>query len=118
MSTAVLPGQLALDLDTPPGEQEPLPAYVPTDRLRPHIEAWLGHGRLLRDLADATGIAPETLRAIREGKRALTRFGVADRIITALNPMIWHTPPEHGGLGDIYRSPLCRNGAGRAPPHP
>ncbi|MGH3036101.1 MAG: hypothetical protein ACRDMU_02875 [Gaiellaceae bacterium] len=89
MTTAVLPGQLALDLDAQPDEEQKpgqLPAYVPSERLRPHIAAWLAGGRTMKALAAKSRVGVETIRAIVTGARAETRFGTADRLIVAIDP--------------------------------
>jgi hypothetical protein len=107
-------GQLALDLDTPPEEEpEPLPTYIPAHRLIPLVRAWLDadERRNLRVLAHATGIGVDTLRKLMRGETTVTRFATADRIVTHLNPWLWHMPAP--GLADLYASPFYD--AGRAP---
>lgn len=107
MTSAVLPGQLALDLDTTPDEGPvALPAYLPAHRLIPLIRAWLAadERRNLRVLARATGVGVDTLRKLMRGDTTVTRFATADRIVTYLDPWYWHRPPP--GLGDLYSSPL------------
>jgi hypothetical protein len=118
MTSMLLGGQqLLLDLDPEREEEDaphpPLPGYVPTARLAALIDRWLEGGRTLDDLAIRTGISAGTLSAIHRRRRQLTRFRVADEIVTRLDVWLWHTPPEEGGLADLYASPLAATTSSR-----
>lgn len=79
------------------------PAYVPADRLRPLVLAWLGKHGSLKSLARLSGIPERTLWALLHGERATVRFSTADRILIAIDAVEeWHLPPEQGGLADLF----------------
>jgi hypothetical protein len=85
----------------------PLPSHVPTARIAPLLDAWLdGKRRTLDTLAARTGLNTSTLAAIRKRKRERTSFTVADKIVSGVDPWIWHRPPQEGGLADLYGSVL------------
>ena len=106
--------QLAFDLEAATEAEEPspppLPAYVPSERIVPIIEAWLAkdEARNLRVLAQAAHVGVDALRKLMRGETALVRFSTADRLVTYIDVWAWYRPPEDGGLADLY-------GAGRAP---
>lgn len=89
---------------------------IPTARLQPVIQRWLASGRTLRDLAVRSQLSERSMGAISRAERKLVTFGVADKIITAVNPFLWHTPEADGGLADIYRSPLAYEDLSRGIP--
>lgn len=52
-------------------------------------------------ISDATGIHVDTVRKVRYGKKEWIEFDNADRIVTFIDPFLWHSDPE---LADIYQN--------------
>lgn len=55
----------------------------PADLPRKRIERWLAEGHSLRSIAHAAGIAPETVRSIRDGERKTCHTSVFRGVMTA-----------------------------------
>ena len=49
----------------------------------------------------ATGIHVDTISKVRSGKKEWIQFDNADRIVTFIDPFLWHSDPE---LADIYQN--------------
>jgi lambda repressor-like predicted transcriptional regulator len=77
----------------------------PTDRFAALLRAHEARGGTLAELSRRSGVSERALREIREERVACVRFGVADRIVVALDVTLWHRPPPFG-FGDLYGSPL------------
>jgi hypothetical protein len=82
-----------------------LPSFLPAERFSALLRDYKARGGTLAALAGRSGITDRALRQIRDGAVEVVRFGTADRIVTALDPWLWHRPPPDG-LGDLYGSPL------------
>ena len=78
--------------------------HVPASRLAPIVQAWVGadEKRTLVELAELTGTSDRALREWISGKREWARFSTADRVVTRIDVTLWLTPPEDGGLNDVY----------------
>lgn len=78
--------------------------YVPAARLRPTILQFLKTSTPV-ELEFLSGVPERTIRALL-AERDWTRYRVADALVTAIDPALWHLPAELGGLADLYEDDL------------
>jgi hypothetical protein len=77
---------------------------LPTPAIQIHgglyEEILLPFGAMQR-LAHDSGVKPDTLHRVKQGRRAWVDFDLADKIITGIDPTLWHTDLA---LSAIYQS--------------